>query len=270
MSYALSGTDQLARHVGQQCGSRRFLYDGPDRTHEIKATLTIETPTGMSDYAFRLLHATGDTLVFADERYRSTRSEWKTLGAGHRDPRLLKAADECQTARVIHTLLKKIVVYQFHNTSDASRIRGKWSIDDNRWLKKDAASIAPVLHRLKTQEPLYYRRIVNHIQLILPMFSDFELEPNYGSLMLQWREIGTDEVFSASQASDGFLRIVALVTLLLQPPNDLPNTLILDEPELGLHPSAINIIGGLIAAAAMKIQTIMATQSVLMVNCFAP
>ncbi len=102
------------------------------------------------------------------------------------------------------------------------------------------------------------------------MFSDFELEPNYGSLMLQWREIGTDEVFSASQASDGFLRIVALVTLLLQPPNDLPNTLILDEPELGLHPSAINIIGGLIAAAAMNIQTIMATQSVLMVNCFAP
>lgn len=276
MSYALSGPDQLARYVGQQGGSRRILHDGPDCTREIKARLTIQTPSGMSDYDFRLFHAADDTLIFANEQYRFTRTEWETqtswstLGAGHKDPKLLGAADEHQTARVIHTLLRKIVVYQFHNTSDTSRIRGKWSIDDNRWLKEDAANIAPVLHRLKTQEPRYYRRIVDHIQLILPMFSDFELEPDYGSLILQWREIGTDEVFSASQASDGFLRIIALITLLLQPPNDLPDTLILDDPELGLHPSAIDIIGNLIAAAAVKIQIIVATQSVLMVDCFDP
>ncbi len=276
MSYALSGSDQLARYVGQQGGSRRILHDGPDRTREIRATLTIQTPSGMSDYDFRLFHAAGDTLIFSDERYRFTRPEWETqanwnsLGAGHKEPELLKAAHEHQTARVIHTLLRKIVVYQFHNTSDNSRIRGKWSINDNRWLKEDAANIAPVLHRLKTHEPLYYQRIVDHIKLVLPMFSDFELEPDYGNLMLQWREIGTDEVFDASQASDGFLRIVALITLLLQPSSDLPDTLILDEPELGLHPSATDIIGNLIAAAAVKIQIIVATQSVLMVDCFDP
>ncbi len=83
--------------------------------------------------------------------------------------------------------------------------------------------------------------------------------------MLQWREKGTDEVFDASQASDGLLRIVALITLLLQPSSDLPDTLILDEPELELHPS-----GNLIAAAAVKPQIIVATQSALMVDCFDP
>ena len=127
-----------------------------------------------------------------------------------------------------------------------------------------------MLHRLKTRDRRYYQRIVDTVRLVLPLFSDFELEPDCGNLMLQWRERDTDEVFSASQASDGFLRIVALITLMLQPTKDLPDVLILDEPELGLHPSAISVIGELTAAAATKIQVIAATQSVALVDCFGP
>lgn len=276
MSYALSGPDRLARYVGQQGGSRRILHDGPAHTNEIKAKLTIQTNKGISNYDFRLFHAAGDTLIFADERYRFTRSEWTreadwtTLGAGHRDPELLMAVHEDKTAQVIQTLLRKIVVYQFHNTSANSRIRGKWSVNDNRWIKEDGANIAPVLFRLKTQEPLYYKRIVDHIRLVLPMFDDFELEPEHGYLILQWREKDTDEVFDVSQASDGFLRMAALITLLLQRSNDLPDTLIIDEPELGLHPRASELVGNLIAATASKVQIIVATQSVLFVDCFDP
>ena len=276
MSWALSGPDQLARHVSQQGGSRRILHDGPARTREIEAELTIRTSAGENEYAFRLFHAAGDTLVFADERYRFSRTEWETkanwntLGAGHKDPELLRAAVDNQTAQVIRTLLQRIVVYQFHDTSDTARIRGKWPTNDNRWLKEDAANVAPVLHRLKARDRPYYQRIVDTIRLVLPVFSDFELEPDCGNLLLQWRERDTDEVFSASQASDGFLRIVALITLLLQPPRDLPDVLILDEPELGLHPSAISIVGELTAAAATKIQVIAATQSVPLVDCFDP
>ncbi len=276
LSWALSGPDQLARYVSQQGGSRRILHDGPAHTREIEAQLTIRTAAGENEYAFRLFHAAGGTLVFADEQYRfsrttwETKANWNTLGAGHSDPELLNAAIDNQTAQVIHTLLRRIVVYQFHNTSDTARIRGQWSANDSRWLKEDAANVAPVLYRLKTRERQYYQRIVDTIRLVVPVFSDFELEPDYGNLMLQWRERDTDEVFSASQASDGFLRIVALITLLLQPPNDLPDVLVLDEPELGLHPSAISIIGELTAAAATKIQVIAATQSVPLVDCFGP
>lgn len=276
MSWALSGPDKLALYVSQQGGSRRILHDGTAHTREIEAKLAIRTLAGENEYAFRLFHAAEDTLVFADEQYRFTRAGWETkvnwtlLGAGHKDPRLLKVADDNRTAQVIRALLQKIVVYQFHNTSDTARIRGRWSANDNRWLKEDAANVAPVLYRLKTREHQYYHRIVDTIRLVLPVFSDFELEPDYDYLMLQWRERDTDEVFSASQASDGFLRIVALITLLLQPTRDLPDVLILDEPELGLHPAAISIVGELIAAAATKIQVITATQSVPLIDCFYP
>ncbi len=276
MSWGLSGPDKLTLHVSQQGGSRRLLHDGPAHTREIEAELTIRTDAGENEYAFRLFHAAGDTLVFAGERYRFSRkgrqgkAPWKTLGAGHKDPQLLAAAVDDQTAQVIRTLLRKVVVYQFHNTSDTARIRGKWSVDDNRWLKEDAANLASLLYRLQTRDRWHYQRIVDTIRLVLPLFSDFELEPDYGNLMLAWRERDTDEVFNVSQASDGFLRIVALITLLLQPAQYLPDVLILDEPELGLHPSAINVVGELIAAAATKIQVIAATQSVSLVDCFDP
>lgn len=275
MGRALSGPDMLALYVSQQGGSRRLLYDGPARTRQIAAALTIATAAGTDDYAFRLFHAAGDALVFAEERYRFSRdgspaAAWTSLGAGHRDPRLPAAADDNQTARVVRALLQKIVVFQFHDTSDTARIRGKWAADDNRWLKEDAANLAPMLRRMQTQDGRCYRRIVDTIRLVQPQFSDFELEPDYGKLMLAWRERDSDEVFSAAQASDGFLRIAALITLLLQPAQSLPDVLILDEPELGLHPAAIHIVGGLMAAAATKIQVIAATQSAALVDCFEP
>ena len=141
-------------------------------------------------------------------------------------------------------------------------------MNDNRFLKEDGANIAPLLFRLKREEGHCYQRIVDHLRLILPFFSDFELEPDYNSLLLAWRERNSDLVFDVSQASDGMLRVIALITLLLQPDETLPDLLILDEPELGLHPAAINVIGGLIRAVSQKVQVIVATQSTAFVDCF--
>jgi len=59
-----------------------------------------------------------------------------------------------------------------------------------------------------------------------------------------------------------------LVTLLLQPHEDLPDVLILDEPELDLHPYAINVIGDLIRSVAQVVQVIVAPQSTLLTDCF--
>ena len=276
ISWSLADPDNLPLYVSQQGGASKLLHDGPTRTREIETELTIRTDAGDNQYAFRLFYAAGDTFVFADERYRfsrfgfSTVADWSETGAGHRSPLLLDRASTDITAGVIRSLLQRIVVYQFHNTSDTARIRGKWSMYDNRFLKEDAANIAPVLLRMKGTDSRSYQRIVDTIRLILPFFSDFELQPDYGSLLLGWRERNSDQVFSVSQASDGMLRVVALVALLLQPEQDLPDVLILDEPELGLHPYAINIVGGLIRALSTKIQIIVATQSMPLVDCFEP
>ncbi len=276
MSWALSAPGNLELFVSQQGGASTLLHDGPARTREIETEITLQTKAGENQYAFRLVFAAGDTLIFADERYRFSRSKYPTIAkwtetrAGHHDPQLPILATEDTTARAIRDILQKIVVYQFHNTSDTARIRSKWQMHDNRWLKEDAANIAPVLLRLRENDGKCYQRIIDTIRLIVPFFSDFELEPQYDSLLLSWRERNSDQVFSVSQASDGMLRIIALVTLLLQPEQDLPDVLILDEPELGLHPYAINIVGGLIRAVSTRIQVILATQSMPLVDCFEP
>ena len=275
MSWALANSGNLAFFVSERGGASKLLHDGPARTREIEAELTIRTDAGDNQYAFRLFYAAGDKLIFADERYRYTpvgyfNREWRNTGAGHDSPQLLAVAAMDTTARVIRSLLQRIIVYQFHNTSDTARIRGKWTTYDNRFLKEDGANIGPVLLRLRENDVNSYQRIIDTVRLILPFFSDFELDPEGGSLLLGWRERNSDEVFSVSQASDGMLRVLALVTLLLQPDNDLPDVMILDEPELGLHPYAIRIVGGLISAASTKIQVIVATQSMALVDCFNP
>lgn len=276
MSWMMADTNNLPIYVGQNGGASKLLHDGPEHTREIEAELTLKNEAGRNQYAFRLVFAAGDTFIFADERYRflredsDTSASWQQTGVGHLYPKIIDRVIEDNIALITRTILQKIIVHQFHNTSETARIKNKWQINDNRFLKEDAGNIAPVLYRLKHQNPRYYQRIVNTLQLMLPFFSDFELEPEYDHLILRWRELHSDQVFDVSQASDGMLRTIALVTLLLLPTDELPNVLIIDEPELGLHPFAINIIGGLIKAASIKIQVIIATQSTALVDCFDP
>ena len=275
MRKALEDQTSLQFYVSQQGGASTLLHDGPDETQEIEAALTIQTGAGenqYAQYAFRLVFAAGDILGFKNEQYMipSRGYGWSLSRGSGRAPQILEQASQEESARVVLDLLQKIVVYQFHNTSDTARIRRKWGTHDNRWLKEDAANIAPVLLRLKEDDNRCYQWIVDTMRLILPFFFDFVLEPRHEHLLLNWRERNSDQVFSVSQASDGMLRVLSLVTLLLQPERDLPDVLILDEPELGLHPYAINIVGGLISAASTKVQVIVATQSTALVDCFEP
>ena len=261
-------------YIAQQGGASRLLHDGPTVTHEIEAQLTIVSNSGKNQYEFLLNFAASDTLIFAEERYRVFRGDereaepWQSMGTGHLAPQLLAQLSDDYRVNDILDLLQKIVVYQFHNTSATARIRTKWDENDSLSLKKDGANIAPFLLSLKRETRHHYQRIVDHLQLFLPFFSDFELIPESGRLLLAWREHNSDVVFNVAQASDGMLRAIALVTLLLQPEEKMPDVLIIDEPELGLHPAAIDVIGGLIRAVSQKVQVIIATQSTAFVNCF--
>lgn len=263
--------------VGKSGGANSLLFDGAAITPQMQAQLRFETDAGLNEYFIRLFHAAQDMLIFAEEKYRfSSRSlpkpaPWKTLGSGHSEAKLINAATENdKTARTILGLIKNCVVYQFHNTSDTARIRQRWSIDDNYFLKEDAANLAPFLLRLRDNQPKTYLRIVETIRQIAPFFADFVLEPENGSVILRWRERDTDLVFGCHQASDGTLRMMALVALLLQPEEDIPDLIILDEPELGLHPYAITIIAGLLRAVSNHSQVILATQSAMFVDHFDP
>jgi predicted ATPase len=144
-------------------------------------------------------------------------------------------------------------------------------VNENRWLKEDAANLAPRLLRIREEWPPYYHRIVENLRLILPFFADFDLaEDRSGYVILQWRERDNDMVFSAPQAADGMLRCMALVTLLAQPEEELPSVLILDEPELGLHPYAISVVAGLLRSISRHVQVFIATQSTAFLDHFDP
>lgn len=267
----------LQFHIGRVGRANSLLYDGAAVTPQITAALTFETEAGINEYAMRLFHAAPDTLIFADEKYRFSsrnipgKAEWKSLGAGHTETKLIITADlGDKTAKTILRLLKGCKVYQFHNTSETARIRQAWSVDDNRFLKEDAANLASYLLRLRESQPQAYLRIVETIRQIAPFFADFVFAPVEGTVLLQWRELNTDLIFGPHQASDGTLRMIALVSLLLQPEEDLPELIILDEPELGLHPFAINVIAGLLQSISNHAQVILATQSTTLVNYFYP
>lgn len=307
LSWMMQPTGQLQFFVGQSGGANSFLFDGAAVTPQIEAELNFESNSGNNDYSFRLFHAASDTFVFAEEKYRrnissnstgqgllnprsnnlknpainyssnsgdldspfSGLANWASLDAGHRESRLINTAVN-QIAKDISSLIQDFIPYQFHDTSQTARFKQRWSIDDNQRLKEDAGNLAPFLLRIRENEPRYYQRIIETLSQIAPFFADFVLVPMGNTILLQWREKGTDLVFSPHQASDGTLRAMALVTLLLQPPDSLPDVLILDEPELGLHPYAINIIGGLINSVSNRCQVILATQSPLLVDCFDP
>jgi predicted ATPase len=277
MSFMLGDAESLPGYVARHGGASRLLFGGPEKTPQIKVHLRFDGTQhdSFNEYAFRLAHASGDSLIFVDESFRYSyggNDKPRTLlGAGHSAPKLLQESDRGnQTARAICNLLRLVIYHQFHNTSATSRMRSKWSTNDSRHLKEDAANLAPFLLRLREQAPPYYARIRNTVAQILPWFGDFELEDEYHSILLRWTERGTDLVFDASQASDGTLRVFALIALLLQPPKDLPRVIILDEPELGLHPAAVNLVGALIRSAAAHTQLFVATQSSLLVDCFDP
>jgi predicted ATPase len=276
LSWGLVPPGQLQLYVAEQGGASALLYQGVGVTQQIEAKLTLTTDAGRNEYGFRLFHAAADTLIFAEEEFRFRRAKHDNrpapgLGAGHREPQLIvKAAEGNRTATIILNMLRRIIVHQFHNTSQSARIRGKWDVSDNRWLKEDAANLAPFLYRLQNDRPEHYKRIVDTIRLILPFFATFDLYPEFDRMLLRWREIGTDQIFNASQASDGMLRAMALITLLQQPELDLPDVLILDEPELGLHPYAIEVVASLIHSASKHVQVVVATQSVSLIDRFEP
>jgi predicted ATPase len=260
----------------QSGGADSLLFNGAAVTETIRAEIRIATDHGNNDYQFRLAYTSGDTLTFLLEKYRfssftfENEADWIDLKAPHQEAKLLEAAEGNQTARFMKNLLHGCACHQFHNTSRTSRIRQYWKTQDNRHLKEDAGNLAPFLLRLREHEQTSYRKIEETFRLIMPMFAEFELYPEGNSVLLKWREKGSDRIFAAHEASDGMLRAMALVTLLNQPSSDLPDILIIDEPELGLHPYAIQIIGGLLQSASEYCQIFIATQSPIMVDQFEP
>ena len=162
-------------------------------------------------------------------------------------------------------------VFHFHDTSETAAVKRLGAVHDNDYLRPDAANLAAYLFKLQKDNPDVYSQICKTVRLAVPFFDDFVLKPTQLSsgeeqIRLLWKQTGSDYPLWPSQLSDGSIRLICLVTALLQP--NPPSTIIIDEPELGLHPYAITLLGALLRSASKRMQVIVSTQSVPLLNEF--
>ena len=164
-------------------------------------------------------------------------------------------------------------VYHFEDTSFSSPMRKTARVDDNRFLRADGANLPAFLYLLHEKHKDSYDLIVRTVQRVAPFFEDFRLDPlrlRPDDIKLEWRHKRSDQYFDASSLSDGTLRFIALATLFLQPEQYRPSVILVDEPELGLHPYALEVLAALVRQASVTTQVIISTQSSLLLDHFQP
>jgi predicted ATPase len=263
----------LKTYIADGGGSDDFLFNGPKVTEQIECV----TRFGPNGYRFKLTPTADEAFIIIDEAryYEGGTTGWWEMGSGQTTPELLKdkdrrgAAGRRNVASYVYDAISSWKIYHFHDTSKFAQMRRYETIDDSDYLRFDAANIAPFLYNLKKNEQNVYKQIVDMIRLVTPFFEDFILKPNKNEkVRLRWRQKGSDYPLKPHHLSDGTLRFICLTTALMQ--SDPPSTIIIDEPELGLHPYAIEILAELIQTTSKKSQLIVSTQSPTLVDYFEP
>jgi predicted ATPase len=237
---------------------------------------------GANAYEFSLQPTADNRLIFGDERIQYvgtpgySRDVNRSIGHGHSESKLkAQIANNTQNKAIseyIYDAVASWTLYHFHDTSGTAAMRRTCSVRDNQRLRPDAGNLAAFLHFLKEDNAQSYQLIVDTVKLAAPFFRDFKLRPKKQKddefVQIEWEQEGNDYPFHPSQLSDGTLRFIALATALLQP--SPPATVLIDEPELGLHPYAISMLADLIKSASDRTQVIISTQSPTLLDYFDP
>jgi len=258
---------RLQLTVGEMGGPDALLYFGRKKTEELKAELYF----GNNGYRFTLSPTQDNRMVFAYEAlWWNMRGDWHP-SSGHFETHFKVGSKHGAIWEYTVPAMRSWRLYHFHDTSRSAMVKQVHGINDNEFLRDDARNLAAFLYRLKTKHERHYMRIVKAVQLVAPFFGDFYLRPtveNSEKIQLEWTESGQDVPFTASALSDGTLRFICLATVLLQPEEFMPAAILIDEPELGLHPFAVTVLAGLMKSASQQHQLIVSTQSVELVNEF--
>ena len=266
--------EDLQLSVARAGGASTLLHGGTRMTESLR----LHTYFGRNQYEARLVLGARDDLLFETETsyfrgsgYSDDEAFGVGLGSGQRESNLRVVASSEKVAAYCLAAMETWRVFHFHDTSAQAGAKQKQQLGDDESLRSDASNLAPFLFMLRESEREAYDRIVDAVRLVAPFFQDFRLAPdrvNKERIQLEWRQVGSDAYFNGHALSDGTLRFMCLATLLLQP--DPPSLIVIDEPELGLHPFAITQLGGMLEAASEQRQLLVSTQSVTLLNQLDP
>jgi predicted ATPase len=269
---------RLNEYVRKSGGAELLLHFGSKTTKEIN--LFISFHNEKNQYHLILEPTADDSLYPAEEQvliwdkdqypqpyHEYIRNRNDQREAGISDPNVNRIAGW------VSARLDRWHLYHIHDTSISSPFRKTAKLHDNDFLRADGSNLPAFLYRLSKKHPEEYSLIRRTIQRVAPFFDDFQLNPdplNEETIRLAWRHKNSDQYFGASSLSDGTLRFIALCTLFLQPERFRPSVILVDEPELGLHPKAITLLASLIKQASLETQVILSTQSSLLLDHFEP
>lgn len=271
--------ERLQQFVNEQGGGDGFFFLGPKYTRQIGVRLEF----GEHVYEFELEPTADGTVQISDERVQSAGGHGmgglRSIGKGVRESQLKSRKDEPASfgrgrgvPAHVHDSVSSWTVYHFHDTGMLAPMRRDQLVRDRGLLRPDASNLAALLLHLRNTTPSCYQQILETVHLIAPFLDDFILQPEIRGgeekIRLEWRQKGSDYPFQPSQLSDGTIRFICLATALLQPRR--PATIVVDEPELGLHPCAIRLLAELIQSASEHTQVVVSTQSPYLLDQFRP
>jgi predicted ATPase len=271
---------RLKFYVADNGYENRILYFGRKRSKFLEGSIVFKPAKGNTNnrYNFKLVpKAQGVGFYFEEDlggynlfasKYNESWDYMNMGGEGNEESELVN--NTSTRAKFLSEYFQDFNVFHFHDTSSSSALKQPSKNHHYDYLREDGSNLAAFLYRIKDTHPKHFKIIEYTIKSVAPFFEKFDLKPdaqNPDVIFLNWFEQGSDDYFNAHNLSDGTLRFIALSTLLLQP--ELPKTIILDEPELGLHPFAVGKLAGMIKKASVHSQIIVATQSVNLVNEFS-
>ena len=270
----------LSKFILERGGADNFLFNGAKITDSIQIEFEFESLSsnsqGTNSYRFELTPTADEKFLVSEERKYFT-TNWRSYGSPAEESRIYDERNEKSwdgqwngVGHFVYQAISNWMVYHFHDTSASAPMRRSEIIEDCEKLRGDAANIAPFLLHLKEENNQYYHDILNAVRLVTPFFDDFRLDVQKlgeaKKVRLSWTQKGSDFPMQPYHLSDGSIRFICLATALLQP--EPPSTIIIDEPELGLHPAAIVILAELIQVASQRTQVIIATQSPALIDQF--
>jgi predicted ATPase len=260
----------LGRKISVQLSGTVIFKPSPSEDPNNRYDFAL-VPDGQDGFAFAMEKG-GYNINFRDERYKKPNWDYMTLSSEGGKNGYLGQAEKATADRFVYLRehFGRLNVYHSHDTSRNAALKQKSNIHDNYFLHRDGRNLAAFLYFIQEKHPANFRQIEYTVRSIAPFFDKFNLMPdklNEDMIGLNWLQKDSDQYFNANDFSDGTLRFIALTTVLLQP-NISGKIIIIDEPELGLHPTAIQKLAVLIKMAAQKTQIIIATQSVNLINHF--
>jgi predicted ATPase len=265
----------LQQYTAKRGGAEKIVFFGSKTTKAIEFEISFSDRT--NGYRVNFSPTDDDKLSikseicwFWDKRYPNPLE--KTL-TSKSDEAAISQQSTSEIREYVRKHLESWRVYHFHDTSSSSPMKKTADINDNRFYRPDGSNIAPYLYLLKQTSSNAYSHICSTIRKIAPFFRDFHLEPlrlNPDKIKLEWLHTKSENYFDASSLSDGTLRFICLAVLFLQPKDQMPSVILVDEPELGLHPSAIHLLYSMIRSASTNVQVIISTQSPILLDYFNP